>query len=249
MTAPLITDTPYSTTRLSRYLDFLEATVLPQIRTTFNLDASDHSVSIMGSSLGGLLACYAGWTRPATFSSSVCMSSSFWWSDEAFLHSVLNATGQAGQTRVGQGLGTASTTNTTGLFYLDSGTAGPGNDDENETIAVRDRMTALARSPRPPYYYLDPGGTHNEHYWGARFWRPLTDLFPAAGAGARAEGGSDGVGAGACMCSNLTTCCTLWSGAPDTDFSCHAGPRCNAAVCQCTPRLEAAATPPSLFVS
>jgi hypothetical protein len=203
----------------------------------------------MGSSLGGLLACYAGWTRPATFSSSVCMSSSFWWSGEAFLHSVLNATGQAGQAgqagqtgqkRVGPRLGTASTTNTMGLFYLDSGTAGPGNDDENETIAVRGRMTALARSPRPPYYYLDPGGTHNEHYWGARFWRPLTDLFPAVGAGARAEGGErDGVGAGACMCSNLTTCCTLWSGAPDPDFSCHAGPSCNAAVCQCTPRLEA----------
>jgi hypothetical protein len=50
-------------------------------------------------------------------------------------------------------------------------------------------------------------------------------------------GGSDGVGAGACMCSNLTTCCTLWSGAPDPGFSCHdAGPSCNAAVCQCTPR-------------
>jgi hypothetical protein len=28
------------------------------------------------------------------------------------------------------------------------------------------------------FYYLDNGGQHSEAYWGARFWVPMTDLFP-----------------------------------------------------------------------
>jgi len=37
----------------------------------------------------------------------------------------------------------------------------------------------------------------------------------------------------ACGCANLTTCCTLWSGAADPGYDCDAGPTCNAQVCHC----------------
>ena len=38
----------------------------------------------------------------------------------------------------------------------------------------------LQSGPGRSAYYLDVGGQHSEKYWGARFWRPLQFLFPAA---------------------------------------------------------------------
>ena len=61
--------------------------------------------------------------------------------------------------------------------YVDSGDSGPGQDDEAETQAV---FAALQKSQARAAYYLDVGGQHSEKYWGARFWRPLQFLFPAA---------------------------------------------------------------------
>ena len=64
-------------------------------------------------------------------------------------------------------------------MYVDSGDSGPGRDDEVETRAV---FTALQQQQQRvrAAYYLDVGGQHSEKYWGARFWRPLQFLFPAA---------------------------------------------------------------------
>jgi hypothetical protein len=62
-------------------------------------------------------------------------------------------------------------------IYVDSGDSGPSQDDEAETKSVYALLQhAQARSA----YYLDVGGQHSEKYWGARFWRPLQFLFPAA---------------------------------------------------------------------
>ena len=62
-------------------------------------------------------------------------------------------------------------------MYVDSGDSGPGKDDEGETKAV---LAALPLDHVRAAYYLDVGGRHSEKYWGARFWRPLQFLFPAA---------------------------------------------------------------------
>jgi hypothetical protein len=67
--------------------------------------------------------------------------------------------------------------------YVDSGDSGPGKDDEVETKAV---FQALQLDHVRAAYYLDVGGQHSEKYWGARFWRPLQFLFPAAAAAAAA---------------------------------------------------------------
>ncbi len=81
-------------------------------------------------------------------------------------------------------------------FYLDSGNAGDGtalrvhwglftlaaradNDDEAQTIRVRDHFSNEGYVLNSTlFYYLDNGGQHSEAYWGARFWVPMTDLFP-----------------------------------------------------------------------
>ena len=46
---------------------------------------------ILGSSLGGLVSCFAGWTRPHVYTSVGCMSTSFWWNDEDFNNVVMKS--------------------------------------------------------------------------------------------------------------------------------------------------------------
>lgn len=211
------------------YLDFLEQTVLPFVQTVYRIVPSGRPTAaalfdaaataaasgqlaaglsaaavgdavaacdpvpprwaMLGSSLGGLLSCYAGWTRPDVWSGFVgCMSSSFWWNNESFNNTILE-------------------THAPGVFppvvavYLDSGNAGPDNDDFNQTLTVRNRYLGMGWSygndawapvedeARPLGYYVDNGGQHNELYWGARFHVPMTFAFqpqpqaalPAAG--------------------------------------------------------------------
>ena len=45
------------------YLDWLESEMLLFARSKLRM-ASDAEYGILGSSLGGLISCYAGWTRP-----------------------------------------------------------------------------------------------------------------------------------------------------------------------------------------
>jgi hypothetical protein len=122
------------------YLDFLEQTVLPLVQTLFRVQAPPAAQpnvggarwGILGSSLGGLLSCYAGWTRPMVYGLAGCMSSSFWWNDEDFNSTVLpsGAGGPAPYPPVIE-------------FYLDSGNAGTDDDDVNQTLTVRNSMHAL----------------------------------------------------------------------------------------------------------
>ena len=59
------------------YLDFIQGTLLAESQS-IELSQAQKNVGILGYSLGGLMACHAIWTRPQTFGSAACMSSSFW---------------------------------------------------------------------------------------------------------------------------------------------------------------------------
>lgn len=74
------------------YLDFIQYTVLPLVQSRYRIIASDPVTprwGLLGSSLGGLVSCYAGWTRPDTYWFTGCMSSSFWWNSEDFNNTIL----------------------------------------------------------------------------------------------------------------------------------------------------------------
>ncbi|MEW8547627.1 MAG: alpha/beta hydrolase-fold protein, partial [Candidatus Thiodiazotropha sp.] len=62
-------------------LDFLVDTVLPKVQQlTDNRALTDQpNLGVIGFSLGGLMACHAAWTRPATFGLAACQSPSLWW--------------------------------------------------------------------------------------------------------------------------------------------------------------------------
>ena len=146
------------------YLDFLRDTVLPKVKAYgFPISTETSQLGILGSSLGGLISCYAGWTRPSEYGRSGCMSSSFWWNNQDFTNVVMTQHQIPAQE----------------TFYLDSGDSGDSGDGMLQTITVRDHMQKDGFSiNKNLFYYLDKGASHNEYYWGQRFWIPMTKLFP-----------------------------------------------------------------------
>jgi predicted alpha/beta superfamily hydrolase len=145
------------------YLDFLIQTVIPFIQSKYRVVMTRENVGIMGSSLGGLISCYGGYTRPSSFSKAGCMSSSFWWNNEDFDNIILPK----------------YTPPTDVTFYLDSGDSGSSQDDVTQTQTVRNHMLQLGYVYNQTlFYYLDHGASHSETYWGPRFWIPMVDLYP-----------------------------------------------------------------------
>jgi len=145
------------------YLDFLEEQILPFVAKRYRIETGQQNLAMIGSSLGGIISCYAGWTRSNVWGKVGCMSSSFWWNNEDFTNIILNS----------------SLPQNPVTIYLDSGTSGEGNDDVLQTIAVRDHMEKLGFIlGKDLFYYLDIGGQHNEYYWGHRFWVPMLDFYP-----------------------------------------------------------------------
>jgi len=146
------------------YLDFLYDQVVPFVQKNYRVETTTENLAILGSSLGGLISCYAGWTRPGSWSLAGCMSSSFWWNNEDFNMLILNSSMPQESIKI----------------YLDSGNAGPDRDDVVQTRQVRDHIESLGFVlNRTVFYYLDIGGQHNEYYWGQRFHVPMTYFYQA----------------------------------------------------------------------
>jgi len=88
------------------YLDFLIETAVPYVQQKgYRIETQKQNLGIMGSSLGGLISCYAGWTRSSVYGKSGCMSSSFWWDSRNFDKSILTNYPQPDEE----------------IFYVDSG--------------------------------------------------------------------------------------------------------------------------------
>ena len=148
------------------YLDFLEKTLLPLVASQYNVLTKQENLGIMGSSLGGLISCYAGVTRPNVYSVVGCMSSSFWWDYANFSAFVVPQIGKA-NLEAGQQ-----------KYYLDSGDSGDTDDDRPDTSAV---ATGFIRQGftigENFFWFLQRGGQHNEYYWSSRFHHPMQWLY------------------------------------------------------------------------
>ena len=79
-------DPKYGGGKGNLYLDFIQNEAIPYVAQKFRVLTGRENVGILGSSLGGLISCYAGWTRSNIYKKNGCMSSSFWWNDVIFLH-------------------------------------------------------------------------------------------------------------------------------------------------------------------
>lgn len=145
------------------YLDFIEKELLPKLKTDYFAGRFvEGTVGIGGSSLGGLISCYALYTRPQVYKKAICMSSSFWWNSEDFKKIV----------------STTRTYNPSSSFYLDSGDSGPSQDSKTQTENVKAALVQKGYiENKNLFYYLDKGGQHSESYWGKRFPIPMQYLY------------------------------------------------------------------------
>lgn len=146
----------YTAPGYQAYGEFLASQLKPLIDSRFRTRPEPAHTSIIGSSLGGVAAFYAGWTFPQVFGQAACLSATFGYRDDLF-------------ERVGRG----SIPST--RFYLDSGW--PGDNYE----AVRDmRARLLARglvSGRDLLYFSFPLAQHHEIAWADRLHLPFQFLL------------------------------------------------------------------------
>lgn len=142
------------------YLDFIEDTVKPWVDANYRTLTEEEETLVLGSSLGGLISFYAGWSRADVFGSAGCMSSSFWWDGEALTVQVENHAGPLPPA----------------VFYLDSGGV---NDGAAETFRMRDALDGLGYVfGLDLFHWYEPLHGHNEAAWAARFPIPMQDLLP-----------------------------------------------------------------------
>lgn len=150
------------------YLNWLESTLIPLAKTTYRVDIQRETLGILGSSLGGLISCYAGWTRADVYGKVGCMSSSFWWDDNNYQKDVI----------INRALNSSVPVP---VFYMDSGTAGGDGTCAVYTSEVYDYYLQHGfTADQTVFKYIDQGGSHNEASWGKRFNLPISALYPAS---------------------------------------------------------------------
>ena len=170
---------------LDEYLDYIEGHVLPTVASQLpRLTGALPSAApwpMMGSSLGGLASCYAGWTRSRTWNPAICMSSSFWWNSRDFLGSRVLDNQTDHPDPPSRPALTRSWTGPEGRhssprqrFWVDYGSA-ESSDQTGSNAAVIAKLESKGWTTGNGRLgtYIQPGGTHSEASWGARVGRPL----------------------------------------------------------------------------
>jgi predicted alpha/beta superfamily hydrolase len=152
-------DASYGGGGINNYERFLIDTVKPYIDANYRTLPSKSNTALMGSSLGGLASFYITRRNPTVFGKAGCMSSSFWWNNQALTQEVEVATGKVPV-----------------RFYVDAGT---NSDGLTETTRMRNALVADGYVQGSDlYYYVAQGASHNEASWSARLYIPLQYLFP-----------------------------------------------------------------------
>ena len=130
------------------------------------------STAILGSSMGGLFAFFAAWTRPDVFGKAACLSSSFWWGDRWAVKCVQASPPPEPRP----------------FIYLDSG-ASPSPVEEDARLVdgfhhTRSMHRALAAAGfeigGEVHRLVFPGQLHHAASWASRVALPLQLLFPQA---------------------------------------------------------------------
>lgn len=149
------------------YLDFIESTLIPVTQDNYRVQIQRETLGILGSSLGGLISCYAGWTRSTVYGKVGCMSSSFWWDDQDFQKNVLVNNNPSPDLPVPH-------------IYMDSGTREDLTCTEYTTQIYNYYLGDGFTAGESAFQYVDQGGQHSESSWGPRFHIPIEDLYPVS---------------------------------------------------------------------
>ena len=134
----------------------------PRIDREFRTLPDAANTALGGSSLGGLISLYLGFSYPEVFSKLAVLSPSIWWNERSILRTV-----------------SAIRTRPNLRIWLDMGTA-EGLRHLRDTDLLHRRLLQNGwRDGVDITHVRVPGGQHNEDAWAARFDRVLRFLFPA----------------------------------------------------------------------
>lgn len=131
-------------------------------------------VTVVGSSLGGLVSMELALRHPEVYAGAASLSGAFWPNQDT--HTALRDDVPV--------LGKQAL-----ALYVDSGGKVADNSDgAADTVQVRDELITLGwamgtspactNGPSAICYYIEPGATHDELAWKARVWRALRFLAP-----------------------------------------------------------------------
>lgn len=153
------------------YRQFLVEELIPYLESLYSLSRIPQQRAVIGSSLGGLLSLYLGWTATSEFGLVGALSPSLWWGRRCFI------TGMAGDP--------APTTRP--KIWLDAGTLESRSDSNGNGVPdlIDDLRTMRAVLLSHGYvenedliYREIEGGTHDENSWSERVGEVLTEFFP-----------------------------------------------------------------------
>jgi predicted alpha/beta superfamily hydrolase len=145
-----------------RYGRLLVEELKPLIDRTFRTLPGTAHTGLGGSSLGGLISLYLGFSYPEVFGKLAVLSPSLWWDNRSILRTVSEG-------RVRPEL----------RLWLDMGTA-EGLRHLRDTDLLHRRLLDRGWRDGVDLQYLRvPNGLHNEDAWAARFDQVLRFLFPA----------------------------------------------------------------------
>jgi predicted alpha/beta superfamily hydrolase len=140
------------------FLEHLVGPVRASIDARFR--TKPDGAGILGSSLGGLFAFFAAWTKPDVFGKAACLSSSFWWANEWALQLVR----------------TTAPPEPKPFLYLDSGAT---EDGFHHTGSMHRALKEVGFDLCTEVHRLVfPGQPHHAASWASRVALPLQLLFP-----------------------------------------------------------------------
>ena len=142
--------------------------VKPFIEGRYRTKKGPAHTGMLGSSMGGLFAFWAAWTRPDVFGKAACLSSSFFWRNRWLVRMVKDT----------------PTPSPRPLIYLDSG-ATPNEleqksrDNYHHTRSMLLALTELGfEIGKDVHRLVFPGHEHNAAAWASRIALPMQLLFP-----------------------------------------------------------------------
>lgn len=172
-------DTTHGGGQASHLLDLLTERIKPIVDRRFRTQPDRETTAILGSSMGGLFAFWAAWTRPDVFGKVACLSGSFWWAGRAVVKLVQRGVCPAPRPQI----------------YLDSGASlNPHEHDPNVRDGFQHTQSLIRALLRHCYErgvdlhrLTFAGESHNASAWAARVSIPLQLLFPLTPPGETSE--------------------------------------------------------------
>ncbi|MBE0661634.1 MAG: alpha/beta hydrolase [Bacteroidales bacterium] len=143
-----------------KHIAFLVETLKPAIDKNFRTLPDRENTGIGGSSMGGLISCYAMLKHPEIFSRGIIFSPAFWFSEESYKYAE-----------------NIEINNELRMYFLAGGKEYGDLNVIEATKKMIDILRAKGLSENQYHFKTDPKGKHTEAFWSKYFAEAVRFLF------------------------------------------------------------------------